>query len=116
LTYPSSQTIIQASWNWPFSRKDMEVYGTGGLLVAKDGNHFTSRYEENKPDSIQVVPNRKTPYHDPFSFFKAVVRKEIVLHDNDLSGLPVNMVVMEILDAARRSAHEKKTIFLARKQ
>jgi hypothetical protein len=27
LTYPSAQGIIQASWNWPFDRKDMEIYG-----------------------------------------------------------------------------------------
>jgi len=27
LTYPKAQAIVQASWNWPFSRKDMEVYG-----------------------------------------------------------------------------------------
>ena len=27
LTYPKTQAIIQASWNWPFDRKDMEVYG-----------------------------------------------------------------------------------------
>ena len=26
LTYPKAQAIIQASWNWPFDRKDMEIY------------------------------------------------------------------------------------------
>jgi len=25
--YPTAQCIIQASWNWPFGRKDMEDYG-----------------------------------------------------------------------------------------
>src|SRR5208282_5145970 len=30
LTYPHAQAILQASWNWPFSRKDMEVYGKTG--------------------------------------------------------------------------------------
>ncbi len=25
--YPDAQCIIQVSWNWPFNRKDMEVYG-----------------------------------------------------------------------------------------
>ena len=34
VTYPHAQGIIQASWNWPFDRKDMEVYGqTGYVLV-----------------------------------------------------------------------------------
>jgi predicted dehydrogenase len=27
VSYPKAQCIIQASWNWPFSRKDMEIYG-----------------------------------------------------------------------------------------
>ena len=36
LSYPTAQGIIQASWNWPFPRKDMEIYGkTGYVLVPK---------------------------------------------------------------------------------
>ncbi len=27
LQYPSAQVVIQPSWNWPFSRKDMEIMG-----------------------------------------------------------------------------------------
>ena len=30
MEYPSAQAIIQASWNWPYSRKDMEIYGKTG--------------------------------------------------------------------------------------
>src|SRR5438477_6478535 len=33
LTYPKAQAIIQASWNWPFDRKDMEVYGQTGYAI-----------------------------------------------------------------------------------
>ena len=36
--YPKAQGIIQASWNWPFSRKDFEVYGEKGLAIATGGN------------------------------------------------------------------------------
>jgi len=32
LTYPQTQSIIQASWNWTFSRKDMEIYGTQAYI------------------------------------------------------------------------------------
>src|SRR5207245_6326320 len=36
VTYPKAQGIIQASWNWPFDRKDMEIYGqTGYVLVQR---------------------------------------------------------------------------------
>ncbi len=33
LTYPKAQAILQASWNWPFDRKDMEVYGQKGYVI-----------------------------------------------------------------------------------
>src|SRR5499427_7871813 len=33
VTYPKAQAIIQASWNWPIDRKDMEVYGQTGQVI-----------------------------------------------------------------------------------
>ena len=33
LTYPRAQAILQASWNWPFDRKDIEVYGRTGYVL-----------------------------------------------------------------------------------
>jgi len=33
LAYPHAQAVIQASWNWPFGRKDMEVYGATGMRL-----------------------------------------------------------------------------------
>ena len=32
LTYPSSQAIIQGSWNWPVDRKDLTIYGSDGYV------------------------------------------------------------------------------------
>lgn len=112
LTYPSSQTIIQASWNWPFSRKDMELYGSKGYVIAKDRVNLAYRYNEADEDSLIKIEDRKSPFHDPFEFFRGVIRKEIQLPENDLSSLQLNLIVMEILEAAKRSAVEGKTIFL----
>ena len=36
VSYPTAQCIIQASWNWPFGRKDLEVYGQIGYIITKD--------------------------------------------------------------------------------
>jgi len=33
LRYPKTQGVLMPSWNWSFSRKDMEVYGTGGYAI-----------------------------------------------------------------------------------
>ena len=56
------------------------------------------------------LDNRKPPLDDPFAFFAAVIKNEIKLEPYDLSSLENNMVVMEILDAAVKSAQSKKTI------
>jgi glucose-fructose oxidoreductase len=33
LEYPHAQAVIMGSWNWPFARKDMEIYGATGYAV-----------------------------------------------------------------------------------
>ncbi|MEO8621990.1 MAG: Gfo/Idh/MocA family oxidoreductase [bacterium] len=43
LTYPHTQAIIQASWNWPIGRKDIEVYGATGYLIAPNGTSLRLR-------------------------------------------------------------------------
>jgi hypothetical protein len=55
---------------------------------------------------------RPAPYNDPFSFLAAVVRKEIALSTYDLSSLENNMIVMEILDAAKKSARKGQTVLI----
>ena len=43
VSYPKAQCIIQASWNWPFGRKDMEIYGVSGSIVSLDRNSMKLR-------------------------------------------------------------------------
>jgi predicted dehydrogenase len=111
LTYPKAQGIIQASWNWPFSRKDIEVYGLNGYVVA-DRKGIRYKWQENQPEESSVVLSREKPYHDPFAYLVAVIRGEISMSPTDLSSLPNNMIVMEILDAARESARTGKAVIL----
>jgi predicted dehydrogenase len=103
LTYPKAQAIIQASWNWPYSRKDMEVYGLNGHLFA-DVNSIKVRIPSNKKEVTESVPKRPKPYNDPFVYFAAVVRSDIKMDDADLSALENNMIVVQILEAAKKSA------------
>jgi predicted dehydrogenase len=109
VTYPKAQAIIQASWNWPYSRKDMEVYGKTGYITAdRDGIRFLT--DPAKEAEQQKIAVRDAPYNDPFLFFTAVIRKEIPFDDRDLSSLALNMVAMEILEAARESARTGKLV------
>jgi predicted dehydrogenase len=111
LTYPKAQAILQASWNWPFGRKDMEVYGQSGyvLTVGRDGIR-TRRPNEDTEEPQTTAPPLKAPYDDSLSYLRAVVLDG--LKPEALSSLETNMIVVEILDAARRSALEGKTVRL----
>ncbi|MBN7811119.1 Gfo/Idh/MocA family oxidoreductase [Algoriphagus sp. H41] len=115
LAYPNSQTIIEASWNWPIGRKDMEVYGLTGAIFADDGSHLRVRMAEGysgfSEEKIEL-PDRAQPFDDPFSVLIAVVRGETKLDPFDPYSLENNLVVMEILQAAKESAENGKTVFL----
>ena len=114
VTYPKAQAIIQASWNWPYNRKDIEVYGKTGYIAAdRDGIRYMT--QPSSGEKSEKIPFRDAPYNDPFLFFAAVVRGEIEMTDTDLSSLPINMTAMEILDAARRSATTGKLVILQEK-
>lgn len=112
LTYPEMQGIIQASWNWPFNRKDMEVYGQTGYIISDNRSDIRYRLSENEAEQKETLNERLSPYDDPFALFAAVIRNEITLPTYDLSSLENNMVVMEILDAAIRSAKTGKRVYL----
>lgn len=117
LKYENANAIVQASWDWPMGRKDMEIYGLRGAIYADNRHDLRMRiakgydgFEEKK----YKLKEREAPYNDPFSLFAAVIRNEIRLDEFDLSSLQNNMVVMEILDAAIRSSKSNKTIKLSK--
>src|SRR5437667_28945 len=57
LTYAKAQAILQASWNWPFSRKDMEVYGRTGSIVTIAANDTSVRLpHESQPATRAAAP------------------------------------------------------------
>ncbi|MEC3880972.1 Gfo/Idh/MocA family protein [Parapedobacter sp. 10938] len=113
LQYPRAQAVIQASWNWPFSRKDMEVYGTQGYAIATDATTLRYRLQrDNAAEETRKLRPREAPFNDPFSVLAAVVNGSLVLDHSDLYGLPINIVTVEILEAAMKSAAQQKTIYL----
>ncbi len=112
VTYPKSQTIIQASWNWPIHRKDMQVYGQTGYIFADNRNDMRYKFHEKARETSVKLPERPVPYDDPFAYFAGVINGGIKIPRNGLSSLENNMMVMKILDAAIKSAKEGKTIYL----
>jgi predicted dehydrogenase len=107
--YPNAQGIIQASWNWPFSRKDFEVYGERGLAIATGANGL--RVALPKEPEHAVTPEPLSPdERDSIAHLLAVVRG--ARKPNALSSLENNLVATEILEAARESARTGKRVTL----
>jgi predicted dehydrogenase len=109
LQYPAAQGIIQASWNWPFDRKDFEVYGEHAQAIAIKGDELRVRLPNAKEETRTPGP-RPPDEADSVSYLTAVVRGK--LKPAGLSSLENNMIVTEILEAARESARTGKTIHL----
>ncbi len=112
VTYPGAQVIIQASWNWPFSRKDMEVYGTRGFAFADDGTNMRIRLPGEDSWESRQAPPLDYKENDPFAYFYGVINGEIKPEPYNPSSLENNMVVMEILQAAMNSARSGKSVNL----
>jgi glucose-fructose oxidoreductase len=110
LTYPKAQAIIQASWNWPFSRKDMEVYGQKGYAITVGRDELRVRLPEKEEKLTEAKP-LSASNEDSVSYLRAVVLGG--LKPVGLSSLETNVIVTEILDAARRSAATGKTVLLS---
>jgi predicted dehydrogenase len=110
--YPHAQGIIQGSWNWPFSRKDFEVYAQRGYANAVGGNSLRVRLpgqqEEARTPAV-IAPDER----DSVSYLIAVTRGR--RKPAGLSSLENNMIVTEILTAARESAKSGKSVPIAPK-
>jgi predicted dehydrogenase len=110
LEYPTAQGIIQASWNWPVGRKDLEVYGEHGMAIATGGSGLRVALPDHPEHAVTPEP-RALDELDSISHLLAVVRG--ARKPNALSSLENNLVVTEILDAARTSARTHARVTLA---
>ncbi len=115
LEYPKAQGIIQASWNWPFNRKDFEVYGERGYTIAVGGNVLRVRMPSDREEqSRATLPDLAPDQRDSVFYLAAVARGKI--KPSGLSSLENNMIVTEILEAARESARQGETVRLAERR
>jgi predicted dehydrogenase len=108
--YPTAQGIIQASWNWPANRKDLEVYGERGFAIATGGTGLRVAVP-GEPDRAVTPAPRAPDEHDSIAHLLAVARG--TRKPNALSSLENNLIVTEILEAARESSRTHKAVPLA---
>lgn len=108
--YPKAEVIIQASWNWPHNVKDMEVYGTTGYFFCKNDSDMKV-LEDGKdgPFDLKADPLPEK-FNDPFTILKGIVHEDYELQAFDVTSVENNKITMQILEAARLSSEQGKTI------
>ena len=88
----------------------MEVYGqTGYAITVKRDDVRLRRVGDDKEQTVTAKPVAR-PYDNSVSYLKAVIMDGA--KEDALSSLDTNVTVIEILDAARKSAAEGRTIRL----
>ena len=106
--YPSATVQIMGSWNW---RRDGKICI---FMVAKDISIRILRvlcvFIPIEKKKTTLPPKLKEPYNDSFYYLKAAVRKEIQVQPYDLSSLENNLIVVEILESAIKSAKSGKPV------
>ncbi len=115
LAYPHAQAVIMGSWNWPFARKDLEIYGAKGYAITIDANQVRMRLENDEKERLMTAPPLLAPNDDSLDYLAAVLEGK-VMPKGDLTALDTNVIVMQILDAARTSARTSRTVRLTKLQ
>ena len=112
LSYPSAVAVVQGSWNWPVSLKQMDLYGRTGYAKVIDGDHLEVRRPHGGRAAAATRPAAlATPDDDPLHYLAAVLDGSAVEGDEP-SSLKTNVIVTEILDAAEQSARTGRAVKL----
>jgi predicted dehydrogenase len=111
LQYAHAQAVIMASWNWPFGRKDMEVYGAKGYVITVESNGLRVRHEYDRSEHGESAPGLPSDQRDSLSYLAKVIKGGLDPRE-DLTSLETNVKVMQILDAAKQSARTGQAVRL----
>lgn len=109
LRYKTAQAVLLPSWNWTFGVKNTEIYGTKGTAFAEKPTEVRERFSEHAPEQTVTAPPLPPPQDTSLHYLAAVVRGQLD-PDHDLTSLDTNIIVMQILDAARESVRTGRTI------
>ncbi len=88
----------------------MEVYGQSGYAITVKRDDIRVRRASDDAEKQTPAQPIAPPYDNSLSYLRAVILDGA--KEDALSSLDTNVIVTEILDAARRSAAEKRTIAL----
>ena len=91
----------------------MEVYGATGYAITVGSDRLRVRHEQDAEEQLTTAAPLIPPQSDSLSYLAAILHDQIE-PKGDLSALDTNVVVMQILDAARESARIGRTVRLVK--
>ena len=112
LEYPDGTAVIQASWDWPMNRGQVQVFGPKGSLLANEkdllynpANHDDPSMPDGAPVALQPVPPETS---NPIAYFVYCIRNDKPIEDPVSAKL--NVGVVEILEAAKESMRTGRAV------
>ena len=88
----------------------MAVYGEHGYAITTDHKKMEIKSGKEAKKLLDLEPDQTETYTSPFLYFADVIRKKITVPENGLYSLENNVMVVQILEAARKSAQTGKSV------
>jgi predicted dehydrogenase len=108
LHYRDGVGIFEASWDLPRGFQELEVYGLGGSLNMREGK--TELRLGNQPPRDLLLKPLEAERADPVAYMVGRMKANLPL--DGLVALPINVEVVEILDAAKESVRLGRAVAL----
>jgi predicted dehydrogenase len=107
-TYKNGVGLFEGSWDFPRSFQDLEIFGRTGSLYMKNGTVELRKGRENAtPVAIEPLPPERA---EPIAYMLHCIRTK--RPPEGLVAIDINVDVVEIIEASKRSVKEGKTIRL----
>jgi len=111
LTYPGAVGVVQASWAWTHDNKETDIHTEAGSVHCGKWQALSVRRPDQEAEEIEL-PARAWPFSDEWTMFRAAVRG--LAEPDPLAGPEINMIVVQILEAARESVRTGEVIVIGR--
>ncbi|MGB9604543.1 MAG: Gfo/Idh/MocA family protein [Bryobacteraceae bacterium] len=107
LTYPEGVAILEGSWDLPRGFQDLEVFGRQGSLYVTRDSVEVRKGKETTRAPVQSLPPERA---EPIAYMVHCLRNNQPVEG--MVGLPMNVQVLEILDAAKESISTGRAVRL----
>lgn len=117
LNYPRGQATVIASWAWPHPRGELFCAGSRGSLTLRDKDILRKNSPERfnlAVEEIVIQPSATIPPERKhgIAYFAHVLRHKLPVEEPHSAEL--NVLVCEVVDAARESARTGRRVTLRR--